>query len=217
MNRQIAPVCQDRRELREEIIRTCLFLRDRLGYFVGTWGNISVRVEEGLLVTPSRMSYDALTPEDLVVVGWERGVVRGRRMPTSEMELHRRVLRQRVDMGALVHSHSPWASVCACAHRSIPVLTDDMAEVIGGEAQAAAETIGPEACAVLLGNHGVVAGGRDLGEAVVACQFVEKAALILIQAEAVGGARPIAEEAWREERHRYLYKYGRPEDLSGMI
>jgi ribulose-5-phosphate 4-epimerase/fuculose-1-phosphate aldolase len=112
------------------------------------------------------------------------------------------------------------------------VLTDDMAEVIGGEvrcaphvpagrhgelAQAAAETIGPEACAVLLGNHGVVAGGRDLAEAVVACQFVEKAAMILIQAEAIGGARPIAEDAWREERHRYLNKYGRPEDLAGFI
>ena len=71
--------------------------------------------------------------------------------------------------------------------------------------------------AVLLGNHGVVAGGRDLAEAVVASQFVEKAAMILIQAEAIGGARPIAEKAWREERHRYLYKYGRPEDLAGII
>ena len=51
-------------------------------------------------------------------------------------------------------------------------------------AQAAAENIGPDACAVLLGNHGVVAGGRDLAEAVVASQFVEKAAMILIHAQA---------------------------------
>lgn len=232
MPQQDAPICRDTNELREAVIRTCLLMRDRLGYFVGTWGNISVRVEDGLLVTPSRMSYDAIAADDLVVVGWEGGVLRGHRVPTSEMELHRQVLRRRPDLGALVHSHSPWASVCACARRSIPVLTDDMAEVIGGEvrcaghvpagrhrelAQAAAESIGPDACAVLLGNHGVVAGGRDLAEAVVASQFVEKAAMILIQAEAIGGAWPIAEEAWREERHRYLYKYGRPEDLEGII
>jgi L-ribulose-5-phosphate 4-epimerase len=232
MTEPTAPICHDTSELREEIIRACLFMRDRLGYFVGTWGNMSVRVEDGMLVTPSRRGYDAITRDDLVVVGWEGGVVHGHCVPTSETELHRQILRRRPDLGALVHSHSPWASVCACAQRSIPVLADDMAEVIGGEvhcaphvaagrhrelAQAAAESIGPDACAVLLGNHGVVAGGRDLNEAVVASQFVEKAAMILIQAEAIGGARPIAEDAWREERHRYLYKYGRPEDLEGII
>ena len=137
MTQQAAPICRDSNELREAIIRTCLCMRDRLGYFVGTWGNISVRVEDGLLVTPSRMCYDAIVPDDLVVVGWEGGVVRGHRVPTSEMELHRQILRQRPDLGALVHSHSPWASVCACAHRSIPVLTDDVAEVIGGEVRCA--------------------------------------------------------------------------------
>ena len=70
---------------------------------------------------------------------------------------------------------------------------------------------------MLLGNHGVAAGGRDLAEAVVASQFVEKAAMILIHAQAIGGARPISEELWREERHRYLHKYGKPEDLADVI
>ncbi len=232
MSQPAVTIHRDTPELRQAIIRTCLFMRDRLGYFVGTWGNISVRLEAGLLVTPSRMIYDEVTPDDLVAVGWEGGVLGGRRVPTSELELHRQILRKRPDLGALVHSHSPWASVCACAHRSIPVLADDMAEVIGGEvhcaphvaagrhrelALAAAEAIGPDACAVLLGNHGVVAGGRDLAEAAIASQFVEKAAMILIHAQAIGGVRPIAEEAWREERHRYLYKYGKPEDLAGII
>jgi L-fuculose-phosphate aldolase len=232
MSPQTVVIHEDVPELREAVIRTCLFMRDRLGYFVGTWGNISLRLEEGLLVTPSRMSYDEMTPDDLVVVGWESGVLRGSRVPTSESDLHRQILRKRPDLGAIVHSHSPWASVCACAHRSIPVLTDDMAEVIGGEvrcaphvpagrhrelARAAADSIGPDACAVLLGNHGVAAGGRDLAEAVVASQFVEKAAMILIHAQAIGGAQPIAEELWREERHRYLYKYGKPEDLAGIV
>ena len=178
------------------------------------------------------MSYDDLTPDDLVVVGWEGGVLRGSRLPTSELELHRQILRKRPDLGAL--DPQPFAlGVGLRLCRSLdPGLADDMAEVIGGEvrcaghvaagrhrelAQAAAEAIGPDACAVLLGNHGVVAGGRDLAEAVVACQFVEKAAMILIHAQALGGARPIPEELWREERDRYLYKYGKPEDLAGLL
>jgi L-fuculose-phosphate aldolase len=207
-------------------------MRDRLGYFVGTWGNISVRVTDGLLVTPSRVRYEEVQPDDLVVVGWEGGVVRGHRVPTSETELHRQIMLARADLGAIIHSHSPWASVCACAHRSIPVLSDDMAEVIGGEvhcakyapagrhrelAAAAREAIGPNAGAVLLGNHGVVAGGRDLAEAIIAAQFVEKAAMVMIQAAAIGGVKPIPEELWREERHRYLYKYGKPEDVADIL
>jgi L-fuculose-phosphate aldolase len=112
------------------------------------------------------------------------------------------------------------------------VVADDLAVVIGGEvrcaphvvagrhrelAEAAAEAIGPDACAVLLGNHGVVAGGRDLAEAVAASQIVEKAALIFVQGQALGGAQVIPEELWREERHRYLYKYGKHEDLAGLL
>lgn len=228
----VTPPFEDSVALRREIIDTCFYMRDKLGYFVGTWGNISVRLADGVLVTPSRMRYEDCQPEDLIVVAWEGGVLRGSRVPTSETELHRQILMERPDLGALIHSHSPWASVCACAHRSIPVLSDDVAEVIGGEvrcakyvpagrhrelAAAVREAIGPDAGAVLMGNHGVVAGGRDLAEAIVACQFVEKAAMILVHAEAIGGVKPIPEELWREERHRYLYKYGKAEDVADIL
>jgi len=107
------------------------------------------------------------------------------------------------------------------------VLTDDMAAVIGGEvrcaryvpvgrdrdlARAARDAIGPDACAVLLANHGVMAGGRDPAEAAVAAQIVERAAMILIQAEALGGATPISEQHWRAERVRYLEQPLKPEE-----
>jgi L-fuculose-phosphate aldolase len=112
------------------------------------------------------------------------------------------------------------------------VLSDDMAEVIGGEvrctrhvpagrhrelAHAVREAIGPDACAVLLGHHGVAAGGRDLAEAIIACQIVERAAMVFVQAQALGGVQPIPAEFWREERYRYLYKYGRSEDVADII
>ena len=126
---------RDTIDLRKEVIETCLLLRDKLGYIIGTSGNVSARVEDGVLVTPSRVKYDDVRPEDLVVVGWEGRIVRGHRLPTSECEMHRRLMLDRPDFGALIHTHSPWAPICGCAGRSIPVLSDDMAEIIGGEIQ----------------------------------------------------------------------------------
>jgi L-fuculose-phosphate aldolase len=223
---------EDTQELRRQVIETCFYMRDKLGYFVGTWGNISVRFEDGFLVTPSRLNYEEVTTKDLVVVSWEGKKLKGDRIPTSEMELHRQIFLERADIGALIHSHSTYASTVACVQKSIPVLIDDMAEVVGGVincspyipagkhhqlAQNAREAIGPDAFAVLLGNHGVVCGGRDLNEAVICSQFVEKAAKIYIQARAIGGVVPIPDELWREERDRYLYKYGKAIDLQDVL
>lgn len=222
----------DSLSIRQEVIAACLYLRDKLGYFIGSWGNISVRLDEGLLLTPTRMEYDRLNPEDLVLISLEGEILKGQRLPTSEMEMHRQLMLKRPDLGAIIHSHSPFASVAAAAHCSIPVIMDDMAEVIGGNvhcakyvtacqhhelAQAACDAIGPDACAVLLANHGVLTGGRDLQEALVAAQFMEKAAMIYIHAQAMGGAVPIPETSWRQERHRYLYKYGTAEDMKGLL
>lgn len=230
-NEPITPF-EDTPELRREVLATCFLMRDRLGYFVGTWGNMSARLAEGLLVTPSRVNYEECGPEGLVVVSWDGVKLRGERVPTSETELHRQIMLERPDLGVLIHHHAPWSSVFACARQGIPVLSDDMAEVIGGAvncapyvpagrhkelAVAARAAIGPDACAVLMGNHGVICGGRSLYEAVVCCQFVEKAAQIYLQARAIGGVVPIPEDLWREERHRYLYKYGRAEDLAEVL
>ena len=181
---------KDTCQLRQQVIAACLEMRDRLGYFVGTWGNISVRTEDGLLVTPTRVSYEKLKPDDLVTVSWEGAVINSSRVPTSEVWMHLQLMLRRPDFGALIHSHCPYASAVACAHRSLPVISDDMAEVIGGEvncakfvpaskhkelAQSVCQAIGKESFAVLLANHGLVAAGRDIAEAVVATQFVEKA------------------------------------------
>lgn len=228
----LAEPLEDTQELRRQLLETCFDLRDRLGYFVSTWGNVSVRIKEGMLLTPSRLEYDEMDLDDFVVVSMAGEKVSGHRVPTSETEMHRQIMLERPDIGALIHSHSTWASVCACAHRSIPVLVDDMAEVIGGEvnctdyvqaghhlelAAGVRKTIGPDANALLLGNHGVICGGRTLNEARVCNIFVEKAAQILIHAEALGGVKPIPESCWREEHHRYLHKYGKAEDLTEVL
>lgn len=211
--------------LRREIIATCRAL-ERIGHFVGTWGNVSVRVPEGFLITPSRVSYDTITPEDFVTVDLDGKVVAGTRLPSSETGVHRLVLRKKPGVGAIIHSHPPYASAVSCLQRSIPVFVEDVAQIIGGEvkctryipagrhqalAEEVAATIGEEN-AVLLANHGVLVCGRTLGEALVACQILEKAAHMLLLAAPSGGALPIPAEHVRSERDRFLHKYGTPND-----
>lgn len=212
--------------LREEIVAACRHLV-AFGQVIGTWGNISVRVTDGLLITPSRVPYHDMRPEDLVVVSWEGEKLSGSRPPSSELELHRALLCSRPDFGSLVHTHSPYASALACTRRSLPVCVEDMAQILGGEvrcaryvpggrhrelAAAAWDALGTASAAVLLANHGAVAGGRDLAEAVVAVQVLEKAAFLYATASLLGGCELIPPDFVAEERDRFLHRYGK-EDI----
>lgn len=207
------------------IIEKCRLL-EKMGYFVGTWGNISVRVPEGFIVTPSRVQYDAIQTSDFVVVSMDGNVVAGYRLPSSEAEIHRAVLNKKSSVGAIIHSHSPYATAVSCLHRPIPPFVEDLAQIIGGQvnctryvpagqhtriAEEVANTIGEEN-AVLLANHGVMCCGRDLDEAFVASQILEKAALMMLAVGAIGLVIPIPDEFVSSERHRFLYKYGTPDD-----
>jgi L-fuculose-phosphate aldolase len=211
--------------LKTEMIAKCRLL-EGLGYFVGTWGNLCARVPDGFLVTPSRISYALIDPSDFVTVSMEGTVVSGHRLPSSETEIHRAVLNKKGDVGAIIHSHSPYATAVSCLHQSIPVFVEDMAQIIGGEvrctryvpagqhrriAEEVGNTIGEEN-AVLLANHGVLCCGRDLEEALVANQILEKAAMMMLVAGGREKVVPIPEEFVRSERHRFQHKYGTADD-----
>ncbi|HUU14614.1 MAG TPA: class II aldolase/adducin family protein [Terriglobia bacterium] len=211
--------------LKREMIEKCRQL-EKLGYFIGTWGNISVRVPEGFIVTPSRVEYAVIEPHDFVTVSLDGTVLAGHRLPSSESEIHRAVLNKKPDVGAVIHSHSPYATAVSCLHQTMPVFVEDMAQIIGGEvhctryvpagqhkkiAEEVAITIGEEN-AVLLANHGMMCCGRNLEEALVASHILEKAALMMLAAGGAGKVVPIPEEYVRSERHRFLHKYGTAQD-----
>lgn len=223
MNNKIINAVKETLKIRKEMIETCIFLQ-KTGYFISTWGNISVRVENGFLLTPSRIDYAKTKPEDLVLMSWDGTKMKGHRLPSSEMNLHRLIFKKRQDLGAIIHTHSPYASAVACMRKTIPVITEEMSQIIGDEvrctkyipagrhiafAKEACETMGNLSTAVLLSNHGAVAGGRNLSEAVVVAQVLEKVSFIFINSEPIGGSKPIPDELIKEERHRFLYKYGK--------
>jgi L-fuculose-phosphate aldolase len=175
------------------------------GLTTGTGGNLSVRdPETGLIaLTPSGVEYPAMSPENVVLVDTDGTVADGRRKPSSETGFHLALYRKRSDIGAVVHTHSVYASTMACLHWEIPAVHYLIGfagkkvplapyATFGTEALAhnVAEGIG-DGNAVLLANHGLVAVGAGLAEAFSCAEEIELVARIYYQARCAGTPRLI--------------------------
>jgi len=174
-------------DLREEIIATCLKMT-ALGINHGTSGNVSARIPEGLLITPSGMAYDRMTPADIVRLDHD-GNYDGARLPSTEWRFHYDIMRHRPDVGAIVHNHAMHCTVLACLRMEIPAF-HYMVAVAGGEtirvapyarfgtqelSDHALEALdGRNAC--LLANHGMIALGSSLEKALNLAVEVENLA-----------------------------------------
>jgi L-fuculose-phosphate aldolase len=105
--------------LRQAVLDAALAM-SRRGLSPGRSGNVSARVGDGMLITPSGMAYDTITPADIVSVSMS-GITRpGERKASSEWQFHLAAYAARPDQHAIVHTHSMHATVLACAHKPIP-------------------------------------------------------------------------------------------------
>lgn len=211
----------DNFETRQQIILACRRLEE-MGYVVGTYGNVSARVDGGLIITPSRVDYATLTPEDLVTVSLDGAILDGARLPSSELEVHRFIYVARPDVAAVVHTHSLYATAASCTGRSIPVIVEEQSQVIGSEIRCTSYVpagqhvaLGEEVArvlggsnAVLLANHGTVSCGRSLDDALFTARITERVATMYLLASAAGGVQLIPPEHVAGEHHRYVHKYG---------
>ena len=167
-------------------------------------GNASLRVEgsgrEGLLlVTPTQIPYYRLGPEHMVVIDLAGEVVEEGLAPSSETALHLEIYRERDDVSAIVHTHSPYASAAAVAGREIPPIVDEMILTIGGAvpigeyafpgteelARVVRRALG-DRNAVLLRNHGVLGVSTGIWEALELCDLVERTARIFALSQCFG-------------------------------
>ena len=171
---------------------------NRSGINQGTSGNLSVRQDEGMLITPSAVPYGELEPGDIVRVNPD-GSATGRRKPSSEWRLHLDVYRKRTDAEAILHAHPVHCTALACLRRGIPAF-HYMVAVAGGSdircapyatfgtrelAAFACSTLGSDK-AVLLAHHGLLTAGSDLPEAFMVAEQVEYCAELYWRARAVG-------------------------------
>ena len=180
------------------------------GYSVGTAGNISVRLPDGYLMTPTNSCLGRLDPARIsrLDAGWNHV---GGDKPSKEVFMHRAVLDARPDAGAVVHLHSTYATAIGCIAqpgetRPIPPLTPYFVMRVGrslpviryyrpGDPAMEAEihAAAKGAKAVLLANHGPVVSGRTLEDAVHAAEELEEAARLAILLRN-GGARELTPE-----------------------
>ena len=179
-------------------------------------GNISLRqAESGLIaVTPSAIPYDRLQIDDIVVVDLDGRVVEGPWKPTSELLLHLAFYRARAEVGAVVHSHAPYATLFGVIGEPLPMLLTEAAACLGGPVPVApyarpgtqeladgAVRIADKGPAVILANHGLVTVGPDLSSAYDATLAVETTARMVWMARAMGAG---VNEFRREVRPRQL-------------
>jgi len=194
------------------------------GLVSGSSGNASLRLcgnqDNGLiLITPTRRPYRQLEPEDLVVIDLEGEPVEEDLPPSSETALHLTLYKARNDIGAIIHTHSLYASVAAVAGLEIPPVVDEMVIKVGGSVRVAeygfpsTEELAQRACqalgdrnAVLLRNHGLVGVGRTSWEALEVCQMVERVAQIFIYASLLGKAVPLPADVVEIERELFKMK-----------
>lgn len=206
---------------REALVAAGLKLVEH-GLVSRTWGNISVKVSSTeMLVTPSGKLYEDVTPEDMVLVNFKTNEFESGR-PSSEFKMHSGIYCDRSEINAIIHTHQTHASVCAAARREVPPILDDLAQIVGPSVRVA-EYAFPSTKklvrktvkalkgrnAALMANHGAVCVGRDLDEAFVVCQVLEKGCRAFIEAEFLGGAKSISKvEAWAMHQI-YLKKYSK--------
>lgn len=210
----------DSAALRHAIVATAREM-NALGINRGKSGNVSARIDGGFLVTPSGLPYAETTIDDIVALD-QAGLATGTREPSSEWRFHRDIYATRVDVDAIVHTHSPFATTLACLDRGIPPFHYMIAVAGGTDIRCAPyATFGTQALsdhalraldgrrACLLAHHGMIATGRSLPDALALAVEVETLA------EVYWRALQIAEPALLDdaEMQRVLERfatYGKP-------
>ena len=195
---------KDKLEICEELIKTCIEMESR-GINQGTSGNLSIRYKNSFLITPSSISYNDMTPEDIVEMDWEGGFTG--KQPSSEWRFHRDILKNREDINVVLHCHSINATALSCHNRDIPAFHYIVGLAGGNNIRCAKyATFGSQELsdnaliaikdrlACLLGHHGMICLGKTLKQALMLGCEVEAMSKMYIKALSIGNTDILSEE-----------------------
>ncbi|MGW2377347.1 MULTISPECIES: L-ribulose-5-phosphate 4-epimerase [Kitasatospora] len=220
MNATIDRIRRQVSDLHQELVRYNLV--------VWTAGNVSARVpgEDLLVIKPSGVSYDELTPANMIVCDLDGKVVDGQHAPSSDTAAHAYVYRHLPEVGGVVHTHSTYACAWAARGEAVPCVLTAMADEFGAEipvgpfaligddsiGRGIVETLtGHRSPAVLMQNHGVFTIGKDAKAAVKAAVMCEDVARTVHLSRQLGEPLPIAQADIDSLNHRYQNVYGQPQ------
>ncbi len=208
-------------ELKQDIVCICRMLH-RKNYLAATDGNVSARLGDRVLVTPSGVHKGLMEAEQIITVDLTGRVLAGEGRPTSEIRMHLLAYELRPDVGAVVHAHLPYATACTLA--GIDLLEPILPEVVitlGGIPTAPYATPGSEAVpeairgflpeydAILLSRHGAITVGREVRDAYSKMEKLEHTARVVLAARLQGDLPPLpASEVEKLRRLGEKYKRG---------
>jgi len=200
--------------LRQQLIDTAIAM-NASGLNQGTSGNLSIRCDDGFLITPTGMDYAGLAPDDIVPMKLD-GDSRGKRKPSSEWRFHAAIYRHRPEANAILHAHPVNCSTLACLNKGIPAFHYMVAAAGGKDIRCAAYATfgtrelsehviealeGRKAC--LMAHHGLTCFERDLPRVLALAVEVENLADVYCRILAIGDARILADD----EMDRVLEKF----------
>lgn len=209
-------------DLRADLTRLHLEL-PKNGLVTWTSGNISARAGEHMVIKPSGVTFEDLTPGSMVVTDLDANVVEGDFSPSSDTATHAYIYRHLPEVGGIVHTHSPYATAWAANAREIPCVLTAMADEFGGPipcggfALIGGEEIGAEVVrvlhghrspAIILQNHGVFTVGPTPKAALKAAVMCEDVARTVFLAFQLGAVQIIAQEHIDKLYDRYTNVYG---------
>lgn len=194
------------KNIKDEIIKYGDII-DKKSFSPGTSGNISVRVEDKIIITTSGSSNGALTCDDLVVIDFDGNLVEGARKASSEKMLHIWIYKKRPDISAIIHVHPPFLSGFAAARKPLdePIMAENvfyfgkipLADYAMPSSIALVENtvkFFDKYDAVLMANHGFVAGSSNIKDAYLKVELAESYAQVVLNAKILGGAVPLSDK-----------------------
>ncbi|KJY30658.1 MULTISPECIES: L-ribulose-5-phosphate 4-epimerase [unclassified Streptomyces] len=207
-------------DLHQELVRYDLV--------VWTAGNVSARVpgEDLLVIKPSGVSYEELSPQKMILCDLDGNVVEGDHAPSSDTAAHAYVYRHLPEVGGVVHTHSTYACAWAARGEAVPCVLTAMADEFGAEipvgpfaligddsiGRGIVDTLtGHRSPAVLMQNHGVFTIGKDARAAVKAAVMCEDVARTVHLSRQLGEPLPIAQADIDSLNFRYQNVYGQPQ------
>lgn len=193
-------------QLVQEIIKFGKIAGEK-GYTPGISGNVSVRCDEGILITASGSANGYLEPEDVVLIDLEGNVVQGSKKASTEKFLHLEFYKKRPDVNSVFHVHSPYLTAFASSHTALmdgvsPEIIYCFGEIplaqyaIPGSQELVTHTAKyfDKYDVILMANHGVIIGGRSVKDAYLKLELVEEYAKTIICTKFLGGAKILPDE-----------------------
>ncbi|MFX1304654.1 MAG: class II aldolase/adducin family protein [Promethearchaeota archaeon] len=205
-------------QLRIEVVKgaKAIFMK---GLVESGEGNVSVRngKKEEIFITPSFNQYDTLKKDEIVNLNFDGEPLSAGKLPSTEAKMHIAIYKSRPKVQAVIHTHSPFATMLSIVRKGIPIIMEEMFIFLGGPinvsefGEAHTGEIGEVALkalgkknAALLANHGVIVCGKSLDHAVKFAELVEKLAKMYWGALQIGEPKIISKE--HLDRFQKLYE-----------